>query len=195
MGTMLKWILIIISVLMLVVIGTCWYGYRKMTEGGDTASITIATSTERIWRYLTIPDSFAVWQDSTAVLSFSNDTLLSLGDTVRMGTGGQAAVTQQKRMVWVMERIEEPSLIVWSASDDSTGMAIVRRTDSLVPMGDSVRLLSRFEVPALHPLADGDSVSGFGRKLMTSVGKIAASAGRIIAEQDLARLKARLERP
>ncbi|HRP08080.1 MAG TPA: SRPBCC family protein [Gemmatimonadales bacterium] len=194
MGTMLKWILIIIVLMMLVVMGTCWYGYRKMTEGGDTASITIATTPDRIWRYLTIPDSFAVWQDSTAVLGFSDDSLLSVGDSVRMGSGGQASLTQQKRMVWVMERALEPSVIAWAASDDSTGMVIVRRTDSLVPMGDSVQVLSRFEVPAMHPLATGDSIGGLGRKLMAGAGRIAASAGRIIAEQDLARLKARLER-
>ena len=36
---MLKWILGIVAFLFLAVLGTCWYGYNKLTAGGDTAFV------------------------------------------------------------------------------------------------------------------------------------------------------------
>ena len=97
-------------------------------------------------------------------------------------------------MSWVLEQKEAPGLLVWAARDDSTRVEIVRRTDSLVVAGDSVRIVSVFSSPAMEAMRDSDSTGGLTGRLLNSAGKMAAGAMRLIAQQDLARLKARLER-
>lgn len=189
---MLKWILGIILVLVVAVMGTCWYGYSKITSGGGVASVTVATTQERAWNYFTMPDSFQVWQDSTTTLTFSTDSVLMVGDTVWMQsrTPGSNA---SNRMRWTLQQMEAPRLLVWSARSDTSSVEIVRRTDSIVAMGDSVRLVSVFDTPAMDSIGVNDSIGGFGQKLLNSAGKMAAGAMRMLAERDLGRLKARLE--
>ena len=41
---MLKWILGIVLVLVVAVMGTCWYGYSKITSGGGVATVTVAAA-------------------------------------------------------------------------------------------------------------------------------------------------------
>ena len=190
---MLKWILGIVLVVIVAVMGTCWYGYQKITAGGGTAAVTVATTPERAWHYFTVPDSFRVWQDSGATVRFSNDTLLAVGDTVWLSDREQAVTNTRQRMMWVLERSEAPRLLVWAARDDSSKVEVVRRTDSLVAVGDSVRLVSSFTSPVMDSIRASDSVGGMGGRLLSGAGKIAAGAMRLLAEQDLARLKARLE--
>jgi uncharacterized protein YndB with AHSA1/START domain len=189
----LKWILGIVLVIIVAVMGTCWYGYKKITAGGGTAAVTVATTPERAWHYFTMPDSFRVWQDSSTTVRFSSDSTLAVGDTVWLQSREQAATTTRQRMMWVLERAEAPRLLVWAARDDSSKVEIVRRTDSLVAVGDSVRLVSSFTSPAMDSIRVNDSVGGMGGRLLSGAGKMAAGAMRMLAERDLARLKARLE--
>lgn len=190
---MLKWILIVILVLVLGAVGTCWYGYKKITAGGGTVAVTVATTPERAWSYFTTPDSFRVWQDSGTTVRFSNDSLIAVGDTVWLAGNEGATINARERMMWVLERAEAPRLLVWAARDDSSRVEIVRRTDSLVALGDSVRLVSSFTSPGMDSIRVNDSVGGVGGRLLGGAGKLAAGAMRMLAERDLARLKLRLE--
>jgi hypothetical protein len=190
---MLKWILGIVLVIIVAVMGTCWYGYTKITEGGGTTAVTVATTPERAWQYFTMPDSFSTWQDSSTAVRFSTDSALAVGDTVWLESREQSASNTRQRMMWVLERAEAPRLLVWAARDDSTRVEIVRRTDSLVAVGDSVRLVSSFTSPVMDSIRVNDSVGGMGSRLLSGAGKMAAGAMRLLAERDLARLKARLE--
>jgi uncharacterized protein YndB with AHSA1/START domain len=190
---MLKWILGIVAVLVVGLMGTCWYGYNKLTSGGSTATVTIAAAPERAWTYFTNPDSFRVWQDSNTVVTFSTDSLLAVGDTVWLESRGGSDNATRQRMMWALERVEAPRLLVWAARDDSSRVEIVRRTDSLVAVGDSVRVVSVFDTPGMDSIRVGDSVGGFGGRLLGGASKMAAGAMRMLAERDLARLKVRLE--
>jgi hypothetical protein len=116
-----------------------------------------------------------------------------VGDTVWLEDREQSVSTARQQMMWVLERMEQPRLLVWAARSDSSQVEIVRRTDSLVAMGDSVRLVSVFDTPAMDSMSVSDSVGGFGERLLSGAGKMAAGAMRMLAERDLARLKARLE--
>ena len=189
---MLKWILGIVLVLIVAVMGTCWYGYSKITGGGGVTSVTVATTPERAWNYFAMPDSFRVWQDSASTVTFSTDSMLAVGDTVWLEsrTPGSAA---SNRMRWVVQQMDAPRLVVWSARSDSSSVEIVRRTDSIVAMGDSVRLVSVFDTPAMDSMSVNDSVGGIGERLLSGAGKMAAGAMRMLAERDLGRLKAILE--
>lgn len=190
--SVLKWILGIVLVLVVAVMGTCWYGYRKITSGGGVASVTVATTPERAWDYFTMPDSFRVWQDSGTTITFSTDSVLAAGDTVWLDSRTPGSATSN-RMRWTLQRMEAPRLLVWSARSDSTAVEIVRRTDSIVTMGDSVRLVSVFETPAMDSISVSDSVGGIGERMLSGAGKMAAGAMRMLAERDLGRLKGRLE--
>ncbi len=190
---MLKWILGILLFLVLAVVGTCWYGYSKLTSGGGMAAVTVATTPERAWTFFTNPDSFRVWQDTGSTTRFSTDSILAVGDTVWLETREFETSPQRQRMLWVLERAEQPHLLVWAARSDSANLEIIRRTDSLVAVGDSVRIVSVFASPAMDSLRNEDSIGGLSSRLLGGAGKVAAGAMRLIAERDLARLKGRLE--
>lgn len=193
---MLKWILGIVAVLALLLIGTCWYGYRRLTEGGDTARVAMLTTPERVWHHLVHVDSLRTWQDSAATVTTTGDSVLAVGDTVRIETSfAGRATSAEQRMHWVVTRIDSPRVVVWAAIDDSTRMEIVRRTDSIAVAGDSVILTSHFGTPLIDSLRTADTGGGFARSLMGGVTKMASAAMRAIAERDLARLKARVETP
>lgn len=193
---MLKWILGIILLLVVVVVGTCWYGYSKLTGAGQTASVIVATTPDRVWRYYTMPDSFRVWQDSSSRVTFSTDSAnLAVGDTVWLESQMRTPTGSTSRMTWVLEQMDMPRTLVWAARDDSTRAEIVRRTDSIVVDGTVLRLVTVLASPAMDSIAASDSVGGLSGRLLKGAGKMAAGAMRMLAQADLERLKARLETP
>ncbi len=193
---MLKWILGAIGLLIVILAGTCWYGYKKLTSGGDTARVAIASNPDRVWRYLTMPDSMRAWQDSGTTISVSSDSALAVGDTVLMASQGRSGPAEtSRRMLWIVTRLDSPTVVVWAARDDSTGVEILRRTDSVAVEGDSVIVLSRFATPLTDSLRAGDSTGALAGKFITGAGKLATSAMRTMAESELGRLKVVLEGP
>lgn len=189
---MLKWILGILGALLLLALGFCWYGYKELTAGGDTARVAIATSPDRVWNHLVVLDSIRTWQDTGARVTTSGDSVLAVGDTLRIETPmSPTRGSGEQRMMWVVERMDAPTVLVWGVRDDSTGTVIFRRTDSIAVAGDSVVLTSQFDSPVIT--AERTDSAGFAGRLMGGVGKMVTSAFRSIADRDLARLKARLE--
>jgi len=193
---MLKWILGAVALLALILFGMCWYGYNQLTKGGDTAQVAIMTTPDRVWAYLTIPDSIRSWQDSSVTMTISGDSTLAVGDTVMLEeTSTRSGNQPRHRMLWIVTRMTEPQAITWAARDDSTGMVILRRTDSLAAFADSVVVISRFEAPLTDSLRQGDSTGALAERFLTGASKLATAAMRTMAESELARLKARLEGP
>lgn len=191
---MLKWIVGILGVIVLLLAGTCVYGYRKLTEGGGVATVTVAATPEHVWRLFTDVDSIRAWQDSLTILEFSTDSVLVPGDTVRSRSRSDGGRVQHD-MAWVLDRAEAPGLLVWSARDDSLGHEIIRRTDSLVVLGDSVRIVSRFTSPMLDSIRGSDSIGGLGQRLVGASGRMATGGMRLVAQMELDRLEARLGIP
>lgn len=193
---MLKWILGAVAALALILLGTCWYGYKQFTKGGDTAEVAIMASPERIWAYLTIPDSIRSWQDSSVTMTATSDSVLAVGDSLMLESVSQRSGTGPRhRLTWVVTRMNAPVAIDWAARDDSTGRVILRRTDSLAPMGDSVLVISRFAAPLTDSLRQGDSTGALASTFLSGASKLATAAMRTMAESELTNLKARLERP
>ena len=54
---MWKWIGGILLAVLFILVGASWYGYRTMTAGGDSASVTIAGTPERVFASLANHDS------------------------------------------------------------------------------------------------------------------------------------------
>lgn len=191
---MLKWILGAILALVVVLAGTCWWGYRKLTAGGDTARVAIAASPERIWTFLTVPDSMRAWQDSTTMFTVTSDSALAVGDTVEVATRTREGTAQAtSSMTWIVSRLEAPRIIVWTARDDSTGHVVIQRTDSIVAMGDSTVLFGTIGSPIMDSLGHADSTGGLARKFLQGGAKLMASSLRLVTEAEFERLKARLE--
>lgn len=187
---MWRWVLGIIAAIFLLLMGTCWFGYRKIAGGGNAATTTVAASAERVWDYFTVPDSILARQDSTTTLWISSDSALKVGDSVRMRSRTGERTTS---MTWTLDRADPPALLVWTARDDSLGYAVVQRTDSIIRQGDSVRIVSVFDSPLMDSIRTGDSVSGMGRFLMRGIGNIATGGLRLAGEMELRALKKRIE--
>jgi hypothetical protein len=185
---MLKWILGIIVALALLIGGSCYFGYRELTSEGPTASVNLAGVTpEQAWSYLTVPDSMQTWRDSTTRLTTSRDSALTLGDTVRLTSVGRS--NRSSDLTWVLHRIEPYRVIEWvSASNEQDGNRL-HRLDSLVPTGDSLRLSSTFLAPSMDSMAAADSIGKMGRGLLSSAGKMLVGVMRLMAQDDLERLK------
>jgi hypothetical protein len=192
---MLRWILGIILALVVLAAGTCWYGYTKLTEGGSTAVVQIATTQDRAWRYLSDPDSMVLWQDSTTDIRVWSDTMpgLALGDSVQMGNGDSSGKVRTT-MTWVLTRIDAPTALAWSAVGDSSGTSIMGRTDSLTARGDSVEIRITFEATLFDSLRQIDSVGGLTGRLLGGTSNMMVSMMRLTTEAQLGKLKALLER-
>jgi hypothetical protein len=59
----------------------------------------------------------------------------------------------------------------------------------LVPTGDSLRLSSTFLAPSMDSMAAADSIGKMGRGLLSSAGKMLVGVMRLMAQDDLERLK------
>ncbi len=191
---MLKWIAGIALGLTLLVVGTCWYGYNKVTSGGDTASVTVAVSVERGWAYLSDPDSLARWYESTAAISPRGTGPLSVGDTLRIRTTGSMPGSTQET-AWVVESVEAPRRISYVTVGGDSLMPTLRREDAIIPAGaDSIAITVRTIIPDLGAELP-DSAGGTAQRMMQTTGKIMTAAMRMAEQQRLERLKAHLEMP
>lgn len=193
---MLKWILIVILGVVVLGIGTCYVGYKKLTEGGDTAVVTIATDVDRAWRYLSDADSMAVWQDETVRVWQSSDSAgLAVGDSMWNGRVRESGDGVTRDMDWSLVRMNAPTVLEWRSVDDSSGVTIMERVDSITTVGDSVRITIAFKAPMFTEMGQSDSVGGLTGKLLGSAGNFMAAAMRSTVEQHLIQLKALLETP
>ena len=194
---MLKWIIGVLLVLVAAVVGTCWVGYVKLTEGGNTTAVTIATTPERAWAYLADPDSLVRWQDSTGGVRVWSDSAagLALGDSMWIGRLQETTGDVRRDMAWVVTRLVPNSVVAWAAIDDSSGVAFMHRTDSLTVLGDSVEVRITYQATLFDSLRTSDSVGGLTGRLLGGTSAVMVSAMRLSSEGHLARLKALLERP
>jgi uncharacterized protein YndB with AHSA1/START domain len=190
---MLKWILGGLAVLILVLGGTCWYGYKKVTEGGDTAEVAIAGPQDWVYAALVHTDSMLQWMNpETAITPAGRE--LAVGDTIRVsGKIGQQGNARQD-MMWIVRELTPPSRIVMDMADDSTGQAIIVRHDEIARRNDSTVIMTRFSSPLMDSVRNNVADSSrFAGGMMGTVQKVMVSAMRFAAEADLARLKARVE--
>ncbi|MEO5825380.1 MAG: hypothetical protein ABIR59_05785 [Gemmatimonadales bacterium] len=197
---MAKWILGSILVLAVVLGGTCWYGYKQVTEGGDTAEVVMASTQERVFASLVNTDSMAAWMETTKISPVSRD--LVPGDTLRvrgtMNVRGQIGtkVNGDAYMQWVIRDIQAPSLIIMEMVDDSLGRAVMSRRDEISMRNDSVVVRSTFSSELMDSVrtAEADS-SKMAGSVLGGVRKLMVGGARLLTQSQLERLKARVETP
>ncbi len=197
---MLKWILGGLLVLAVVLGGTCWYGYKQVTDGGDTAEVVMASTQERVFASLVNTDSMAAWMETTNISPLSRD--LVPGDTLRvrgtMRVRGQIGtkVDGAADMQWVIRDIQAPSLIVMEMVDDSLGRAVMSRRDEISMRNDSVVVRSIFSSELMDSVrtAEADS-SKMAGSVLGGVHKLMVGGARMMTQSQLEQLKARVETP
>jgi uncharacterized protein YndB with AHSA1/START domain len=147
---MWKWIAAIVAFVILALVGTCYVGYRKLANTGDTVVVTIPGSAERVFAFLSDRDSLTAWLPSGAELIPNDHGPMRTGDTIRISTPGVPGDSSKRQwQVWVVREIVPPvTLAVDGIEPSPTGVprvALARR-DSLVSTGDSTTILSTFQV-------------------------------------------------
>ena len=58
---MWKWIVGVLLVVVVALAGTGWYGYKKLTSGGDSAVVAVAATPERVSAAPPAPDPLQQW--------------------------------------------------------------------------------------------------------------------------------------
>jgi|CXWL01.1.fsa_nt_gi uncharacterized protein YndB with AHSA1/START domain len=198
---MLKWILGILAVIIIVVAGTCYYGYKQLTGGGNSVSVTMAGSPERIFAAIATPDSMALWMTSSQIEGPFGRGLLVPGDTLRlrrptMPGDSTREIKSSFTGDWVVREVNAPTLMVMEMVSDSGGThrVVLIRRDSLAVVGDSTTLVTTFTSPMFDSLSTSvrDS-SAVGSSVLSGANKIMLGAMRIGTEAELKLLKARVE--
>jgi uncharacterized protein YndB with AHSA1/START domain len=189
---MWKWIVGAALALLVLLAGVCWYGYRRLTAGGDTAVVTIGASPERVFGALADPDSMVVWMGDGTSITAPHRGMVSAGDTLRVE---QVHGTHQQTVNWIVDAVDAPSLLVFEMRGDSLGSPFVVRRDSLVAQGDSTTIISTIGSPAIDSLraVRGDTGGKVGGALINVTARVVTASMRMLSENELKRLKAHLE--
>ncbi len=191
---MLKWILILCGVIVLAVLGTCFWGYKQITAGGPTASVMVAATPERAWSWLSSRDSLQAVADTGQTVAVSGNGMLEVGDSLTIRSSTAVSIGASTNMVWVVSQVDAPRTRTFTTREDASKPGSLERIDSVAQVGDSVRISSTFVIGSLTGTA-GDSVGKVGSAMLGSAAKVMVGAMRHLAQDDLNRLKARFERP
>lgn len=191
---MLKWILILCALIMLGVLGTCFWGYKQITGGGPTAAVTVAMTPERAWTWLSTRDSLQVIADTGKTVTVSGNGMLEMGDSLTVRSSTPISTGAGADIIWVVSSVDAPRVRTFTTREDASKPGSLERIDSVAQVGDSVRISRTFLIGSLSGTA-GDSVGKIGGAMLGSAAKVMVGAMRHMAQDDLNRLKDRFERP
>jgi uncharacterized protein YndB with AHSA1/START domain len=183
---MWKWIGGILLVIVLSIGVAMWAGFRKLTAGGDVATVTIAGSPDRVFATLANHDSLASWYILRGQPTPTGHGPFATGDSLPAQTPRSGSRAAAK---WVADEIVPGKLLVLSFHTDSNRAAVAVRRDSLVSRGDSTEIISSISSPMMDSVrsqSDGGALVGASSKLLIS-------SMRLQSKIELARLKNHIE--
>lgn len=146
---MWKWIVGGAAVIVVLLIGTCWYGYKKLTAGGDSVTVAIAAAPDRVFASLSNPDSMALWMGDRSKVIAPHHGMLSVGDTLHIQTGAPGRSAQQ--YIWIVNAVTPGQLLALEMRSDTGGVFATRR-DSLIGRGDSTIIVSTIAAPMIDSM-------------------------------------------
>ncbi len=191
---MWKWIVGVLLVVVVALAGTCWYGYKKLTSGGDSAVVTIAATPARVFASLADPDSMQQWMDEGVTVTATRHGMLAVGDTLHVEQHNRT-VSRSQQYTWAVSEVTPAHLLVLEMRNDSSGKVFATRRDSLVAAGDSTIIITTITSPMMDSIRNvrGDSGGKVRGAAIDFTSKILVSAFRELSRQELERLKTRLE--
>ena len=190
---MWKWIVGALLVLVVAIAGFCYVAVKKITSGGDTVTVTVAATPERVFAALADPDSMQTWMMPGSLVGATHRGPVVAGDTLRVETAGPGGRGHQE-FTWFI-RTATPGQLLVIEMRDSTRTAFTARRDSLVASGDSTRIISTIASPMMDSLKTerGDTGGRTGGAMLNFATKMLVSAFRLQSEAELRQLKAHLE--
>jgi uncharacterized protein YndB with AHSA1/START domain len=183
---MLKWIASGCLVIIVIVAGVMYFGYRKMSslaEEGPAVTVSMAATPDRVFASLANADSMSKWR--TSVRASGRAGLLRVGDTVTE-RDRQADSTDALNMRWIVDTIVPNQLLVMRAKAQSRGNLNAVRRDSLAGVGDSTHVTSSLVLTFADSMQASSGAGATALRLMVA-------GMRIATEAELKMLKARLE--
>ena len=192
---MWKWIVGVVAAIIVLLVVTCYAGYRKLTDGGDTVVVSIRSGAGHVFAALTDADSMTAWMLPGTEISRTGRGALHPGDTVRITLPAGARTSAPRvAQLWVVREVRPPAVFVVDAIQFNTAgipRVVNTRRDSVVTSGDSSGVMSTL-VMATDPLGvsqpagtQGAAV-GVARKLMLG-------GARMMVQRQLEQLKKHLE--
>jgi uncharacterized protein YndB with AHSA1/START domain len=193
---MWKWIAGGALLLIVLLAGTCYYGLRKFTEGGGSAVVMIDASPDRVFASLADPDSLSTWVDVGSTVTSSRHGLLEAGDSFTIVRPPIKAGRAGERASYLVLTVDPGHTMALELVNDSLlKVARITRYDSLSASNDSTRLSVTYAAEILDSARISVRDSGKGSSAMLGFAeKMIVAAMRLATEQDLQRLKARIER-
>lgn len=183
---MWKWIGGIVLIIILCFAAAIWTGYRKLTAGGDAATVTIAGTPERIFAALANHDSLPGWYVLRGQPTPSGRGPIAVGDSLPAQVPQAASRGRTTR--WVADAVVPGKLIVLSLHSDTAIVAV--RRDSLVSIGDSTEVVTTISSPLMDNVK-AQNPNGAG--LIGVSSKLLVSAMRLQSKVELLRLKNHIE--
>jgi len=192
---MWRWIAIILIAVIVVLAGTCYAGYRRLTGGGDTIVTMVPGTPARTFARLTDRDSLRAWMPEGTTMSPEGRGSLRVGDTIRVALPTRRETpTGRAFQVWIVRELKPPEVVAVEGIDfDQGGLphpAFTRR-DSLSAVGDSTRIVSTFVgVPLLSGPAESAATSGRpgAGSVLNVAERVRLGASRLLWQNQLRRL-------
>lgn len=190
---MLKWIASGCLVIILIVGIVAYAGYRKMSTiaaEGPAVTVAIKGTPERVFASMAHTDSLGTWFSQGIAIRAKREGMLAAGDSLFLMTRGDSV----PRSAWIIDSVAPNQLVVMRWVMLQNGMVMHRRRDSLAATGDSTRVTSTIVAAMTDSLA---AARGQASKMTGGMLDMASTLGtagaRIQAEQELRRLKLRIE--
>lgn len=189
---MWKWIVGSILAVVLILFVGCYVLIKKATSGGDSARVTIGAPAALVWTMIADPDSMAVWMSEGTTVSATARGIVKVGDTLHVSNG---STSRSQNFTWTVSELTPGRLLAVEMRNDSSGTVFATRRDSVFAEGDSTLVVSTFGSPMIDSIRiqRGDTGGKVGGAVLDFSSKLLVAAFRLTSEQDLKRLKARLE--
>ena len=184
---MWRWILAIVGIVILALVGTCYTGFRKIVDGGNTLVTTLAGPPARPFALLTDRDSLLAWMPEGTTLHPDGHGAVHVGDSIRVATSSGRALE-----LWVVRDVKTDVFAIEAFQFDRAGVprAAFTRRDSVFAADDSTQIVSTFVAAPLvtgrdSARATSGAVSG---SLLTTAERMRVGAARLMWQGQLRRL-------
>ena len=192
---MLKWIASGCLVIILIVVVISYVTMRQMSTiaaQGPTVTVSIKAPPERVFASMSHTDSLSPWFAQGATIRPKRSGALAAGDSLFLLTRNDSV----SRSAWVIDSVVPNQLVVARWVVLQNGMVMHRRRDSLSVAGDSTRVTTTIIAAMTDSIAAARSQANKVTGGMLDMASTLGTAGaRLQAEQELRRLKARIESP
>jgi uncharacterized protein YndB with AHSA1/START domain len=190
---MLKWVASGCLVIILIVVVVAYAGYRKMSTiaaGGPAVTVAIKGTPERVFASMAHSDSLSTWLAQGMTIRSKRGGLIAAGDSLFLLTRGDSV----PRTAWIIDSVAPNQLIAMRWVMLQTGMVMHRRRDSLAAAGDSTRVTSTIVAAMTDSLsAARGQASKMTGGMLDMASTLGTAGARLQAEQELRRLKLRIE--